>query len=109
MRVLHLPIILNLILTAAAYTEGIVIIGCRNDDWMGCFHAYFHRHGGPCHNIDGGYNDQITSYRVQNGCCKFYEHKDCQGFMFTANDRDHGKLGKVWHPRGECRITLTGE
>ncbi|CCX07884.1 hypothetical protein FPQ18DRAFT_302100 [Pyronema domesticum] len=36
----------------------------------------------------------VSSYRVTNGCCSFYDDKNCESHLFTADTRQHWRLGK---------------
>lgn len=39
---------------------------------------------------------RMTSYKVMNGCCSFYEGDDCKSkFMFDAYNRSDERLGNV--------------
>jgi len=47
---------------------------------------------GVCTNVPADFNDRITSYNVQGGCCGFYLNGNCDGALFTATNRADGDL-----------------
>jgi hypothetical protein len=38
---------------------------------------------------DAMWNSAVSSYRVTNGCCSFYDDKSCESHLFTADTRQH--------------------
>ncbi|KAI5816466.1 hypothetical protein BZA77DRAFT_293350 [Pyronema omphalodes] len=78
-----------------AWGNGVKLKYCKHQDWVRCLN-YASANENTCYNMDWRWNDVMTSYEVRDGCCAFFENFNCQGSMFSAFNRAHGKIGP-WH------------
>lgn len=60
--------------------------------------CYSNRGGGDT--WSGFSNDAVSSYKVKDGCCKFYEDKDCMGQpMFESCNTDVAYVGDNYNDK----------
>ncbi|CCX30614.1 Similar to hypothetical protein [Podospora anserina S mat+]; acc. no. XP_001903708 [Pyronema omphalodes CBS 100304] len=78
-----------------AWGNGVKLHYCKHPDWVKCL-KYASANENICYNMDWMWNDSVTSYEVNDGCCVFFENFNCQKPMFSAFNRKHGKIGP-WH------------
>ncbi|KAI5809468.1 hypothetical protein BZA77DRAFT_297939 [Pyronema omphalodes] len=67
---------------------------CIHKDWLWCKDKT--PNDWECYQMEELWDNQVSSYRVKNGCCAFYNERDCTKELFSATNRSHGKIGK-WH------------
>ncbi|CCX30948.1 Similar to hypothetical protein [Podospora anserina S mat+]; acc. no. XP_001903708 [Pyronema omphalodes CBS 100304] len=61
-----------------------------------------------CFHLGQKWNDKTVAYKVEDGCCAFYNHAGCHDRLFTARNREDMNL-RDFHQRKITNVRCSDE